>query len=56
MRARLLFVVTAIALPVFPAMAGLPVSTPGPEVGAGLGALAALSAGYTWLRVRARRG
>lgn len=56
MRARLIFLATAITLPAAPAMAGMVISTPGPEAGAGLAALALLSAGYTWMRVRARRG
>lgn len=56
MRARLLFLATAITLPAAPAFAGVAVSTPGPEAGAGLAALALLGAGYTWMRARSRRG
>ncbi|WAT18977.1 hypothetical protein OZN62_05255 [Aurantiacibacter sp. MUD11] len=54
MRGRLFFIAAAITVPTAPALAGV-VAAPGPEAGIGLGALAALGAGYTWMRARARR-
>lgn len=54
MRDRLFIIAAAITIPAAPAFAGV-AATPGPEAGIGLGALAALGAGYTWMRARARR-
>ncbi|MFN3468492.1 MAG: hypothetical protein ACK4Z7_02220 [Novosphingobium sp.] len=53
---RIAFFAVAVAVPAAPALAGLPIGVPGPEAGVGLGALAALGAGYAWMRKRARRG
>ena len=54
MRTRLIFAAAIAAIPASPAFAGMAVA-PGPEAGAGLAALAALGAGYTWMRARKAR-
>ena len=54
MRIRLIFAAAIAAVPASPAFASAMVA-PGPEAGAGLFALAALGAGYTWMRARKAR-